>query len=174
MMRRLVVVLTLVLAVAGCSGGSAGQPGTASPPAGSGSPAAGGSTAAPVHCTSSYRLRPLPAWARSGFHPPTMPMPYVLGSRGDIAAILWGGTRDYLRVPPRRQVANKILWVARVSPGGPLVITATLGGTGRTVTRTLRGGPGPSHVNLPAAGCWTFNLSWPGHHDQLALRYLAR
>jgi hypothetical protein len=33
--------------------------------------------------------------------------------------------------------------------------------------------PGPSYVNLPAAGCWSLSLSWSGHHDRLELRYTA-
>jgi hypothetical protein len=103
-----------------------------------------------------------------------MPMPYVMGAGGTIVAILWGN-RDYLRVPPLASPANKILWVSRlqVQPGAPLMIRATLNGTDRSVTREVIGGPGPSYVNLPAAGCWTLNLSWSGHRDQLELRYLA-
>jgi len=39
------------------------------------------------------------------------------------------------------------------------------------VTRQVAGGPGPSIIDLPAAGCWSVNLSWSGHHDHLTLRY---
>ncbi len=70
-------------------------------------------------------------------------------------------------------MSNKILWVSRVNEGvlTPLRIRATLDGTNQTVTRQVAGGPGPSIIDLPAAGCWSFNLSWSGHHDHLALRY---
>jgi hypothetical protein len=47
-------------------------------------------------------------------------------------------------------------------PGGSLLIRATLNGTSHSATRDVTGGPGPSLINLPAAGCWTFNLSWSG------------
>src|SRR6266851_2804608 len=91
-----------------------------------------------------------------------------------IVAVLWAD-RDPLRVPALADRQNKILWVSKVDvrAGAPLWIRATLNGTGRTVTRELAQGPGPSYVNLPAAGCWSLSLSWSGHHDQLELRYTA-
>jgi hypothetical protein len=97
-----------------------------------------------------------------------------VGDRGDIVAILWAD-HDPLHVPPLASVRNKILWVSRVSQGAftPLRIRATLDGTNQTVTRQVAGGPGPSIIDLPAAGCWSFNLSWSAHHDHLALRYSA-
>jgi hypothetical protein len=72
-------------------------------------------------------------------------------------------------------VSNKILWVFRVNQGEftPLRTRATLDGANQTVTRQVAGGPGPSIIDLPAAGCWSVNLSWSGHHDHLTLRYSA-
>ena len=101
-------------------------------------------------------------------------MPYVMSDRGDIVAILWSD-HDPLRAPPLATRSNKILWVAKAvsGPFTPLRIRATLDGTNQTVTRQVAGGPGPSIIDLPAAGCWSFNLNWSGHHDQLALRYSA-
>ena len=102
-------------------------------------------------------------------------MPYVVGDRGDIVAILWAD-HDPLHAPPLTQRNNKILWVAKMVPGGPftaLRIQATLDGTSQVVTRQVPGGPGPSIINLPAAGCWSLDLSWSGHHDHLTLRYSA-
>ena len=123
-------------------------------------------------CSAALVISPLPAWARSGFHPPGQARPHVMGVRGGIVAILWA-RRDALHAPPLANVANKILWVSRlaVQPGAPLTIRATLNGTSRTATRELPNGPGPSQVNLPAAGCWTLNLSWSGHRDRVELRY---
>jgi hypothetical protein len=71
--------------------------------------------------------------------------------------------------------SSKILWVSRVNQGAftPLRIQATLNGANQTVTRQVAGGPGPSIIDLPAAGCWSVNLSWSGHHDHLTLRYSA-
>ena len=101
-------------------------------------------------------------------------MPYVLGDRGDIAAIVWAA-HDPLVVPPAADKSNKILWVSRVSTGdgAPLRIKAELTVTGETVTRTVVGGPGPSIINLPAPGCWSFDLTWGRHHDHLRLKYVS-
>jgi hypothetical protein len=101
-------------------------------------------------------------------------MPHVTGQSGDIVAILWA-PRDALRSPASPDRANKILWVSRVPVVAPydLVIKATLADSGRTITATVAGGPGPSSINAPAPGCWTFHLSWSGHADQLSLRYVA-
>jgi hypothetical protein len=99
-------------------------------------------------------------------------MPYVMGDHGRIVAILWANP---LHSPPLANRNNKILWVARVVPVllGPLRIQATLDGTSQTVTREVSGGPGLSIINLPRAGCWSFNLSWAGSRDHLELRYVA-
>jgi hypothetical protein len=102
-------------------------------------------------------------------------MPYVVGDRGDIVAILWAD-HNPLHAPPLAKVNNKILWVAKMIPWGPftpLRIQATLDGANQTVTRQVAGGPGPSIINLPAVGCWSLNLNWSGHQDHLSLRYAA-
>ncbi len=157
------MVLALVAVLpAGCTaGGSA-------PPAQTGStPAA----AAAQQCPAEVAPRPLPSWARAGFTPPDQPIPYVLGDGGDIVAILWAEHAP-LVVPPVSG-RNKILWVSRTgdSGGAPLQIQATLTGSGQTVTRTVPGGPGPSGIDLPAAGCWSVDLTWGEHRDHLQLRY---
>jgi hypothetical protein len=101
-------------------------------------------------------------------------MPYVMGSQGNIVAILWADDNP-LRVPPLPDRSNKILWVSR--PGqqaaATLWIRAALNGAGPTVTRQVTGGPGPSIIDLPTAGCWSVSLSWSGHQDHLELRYVA-
>ena len=98
-------------------------------------------------------------------------MPYVLGDGGDIAAIVWVSHHP-LVVPPAAGKNNKILWVSRVgSVDGPLQIQAQLAGTGQKVTRTVDGGPGPSVIDLPSPGCWSFDLTWGNHHDHLQLGY---
>lgn len=170
MPRRSLTLLTAGLALAGCT--SAGSP--ASEPSAGDARAAkrGTSTAADQGCRSDYAVRPLPAWARAGFRPPTLPMPYVLSDKGDIVAILWEDHHP-LVVPPARKRNNKILWVSR-RLGAPLVITAELAGSGRSATRTVEGGPGPSVVDLPAPGCWSFDLTWGEHRDHLELEYLPR
>jgi hypothetical protein len=164
-----VLILLAIVAAAGCTSGRVPHPAT---------PAAKTShsvSAAIKSCPSSITPRSLPTWARAGFQPPTFPMPYVVGDRGDIVAILWAD-HDPLHAPPLAQPNNKILWVSKMIPRWPftpLRIQATLEGTSQIVTRQVPGGPGPSIINLPAAGCWSLNLSWSGHHDHLTLRYSA-
>jgi hypothetical protein len=80
-----------------------------------------------------------------------------------------------LHSPPLQDRRDKILWVSKIplAAPDPLVIVATLAGGTRTVTVSVPGGPGPSIINLPVPGCWTFHLSWSGHTDELKLRYVA-
>ena len=167
--RCIALILLTIVTAAGCTSSHAPNP--AKPAA----KTSNSVSAATKSCPSSITPRSLPAWARAGFHPPTLPMPYVMGDRGDIVAILWAD-HDPLHAPPLAQVNNKILWVPKMIPAGPftpLRIRATLDGTSQIVTRDVDGGPGPSIINLPTAGCWSLNLSWSGHHDHLTLRYSA-
>jgi hypothetical protein len=160
--RRLAVLLAAAALLAACSGG-AHQTASRSTSA-----AAGGT------CSAAVTPTPLPDWARAGFQPADMAMPHVLGRSGAIVAVLWA-PKDALVAPPLADRANKILWVSRLptNPKSPLKIRATLTSTGQTVTREVAGGPGPSRINMPAAGCWVMDLSWSGHTDQLRLRYAA-
>lgn len=125
-------------------------------------------------CRADFEPRPLPSWASAGFDPPTQPMPYVLGDSGDIIAILWAD-HDPLKVPAAADRNNKVLWVSRASSsaGALLRIQATLTDTGQTETRIVDGGPGPSIIDLPAPGCWSFDLTWGDHHDHLQLEYVS-
>jgi hypothetical protein len=121
--------------------------------------------------------RVLPVWARDGFSDSKPRMPYRLSKAGRIAAILWA---DPLRSPPPRDHNNKILWVshAPMTPGSDLRISAQLMSgsrpTGAPVARRVMGGPGPSIINLPAAGCWRLTLRWSHTTDVLDLRYVPR
>ncbi|MGZ4412468.1 MAG: hypothetical protein ACXVY8_10090 [Gaiellaceae bacterium] len=107
----------------------------------------------------------LPLWARGGFHPPTQRIPHVLGRSGGIVAVLFAYP---LLSPPPKTHANKILWVSRVPVNSltNLRIHARrmLGSRalGAPVTRIVRGGPGPSIVDLPVPGCWRLSLRWAG------------
>lgn len=121
-------------------------------------------------CRRDYTPRVLPAWATTGFSSPRPTMPYVLGDHGDIVAILWA-EHDPLVVPTAQDRNNKILWVGRVASEGSLHIKARLLGSDRTAARTVDGGPGPSIIDLPAAGCWSLDLTWGKQHDHLELEY---
>ena len=98
-------------------------------------------------------------------------MPHVISDRGDIVAILWA-EHDPLQVPPAADRNNKILWVSRVGRGD-LLIRATLMSSDETVTRSVAGGPGPSIIDLPSPGCWSFNLTWGAQHDHMQLEYVS-
>ena len=170
---RLVGTLTAVavsLAAAACSGNPQRQPRPAQPSAVQ-PPRALISPASANGCAGQPPVSPLPVWARSGFTPPDIAMPHVMGAAGNIVAILWA-TTDALHAPALPDRANKVLWVSRVSWSGPMTIRATLAGGTRTATVDLPSGPGPSYVNMPAPGCWTLHLSWGGQTDQLSLRYV--
>ena len=118
----------------------------------------------------------LPVWARAGFSEPKPRMPHVFSAAGKLTAILWA---DPLLSPRPKNHNNKILWVARVadSSGSDLIISAQrmIGSTdvGSPVARKLIGGPGPSIINMPAAGCWRFTLRWAGQRDSMDLTYAA-
>ncbi len=135
---------------------------------------AGPATSPPVvselSCANAVTTSPLPVWARTGFTPPDQAIAHVTGSQGNIVGVLFGG----LHAPPAAGEGNKILWVARVAGGSgdpDLKIHATLNGSDIAVDRVVTGGPGPSLIDVPQAGCWTFTLSWSGHQEQVALPY---
>jgi hypothetical protein len=156
----MVLVAVSLVVVGGCTGhGDRGQPS---------SRPAGGST---TGCENAVIRAPLPRWARAGFSPSGQTAIYVQGVGGDIVGVLFGWP---LTAPPPRDRQNKILWVARVSAGDePLRIAARLMNSDLAVVRQVRGGPGPSIVDLPAAGCWRLELTWSGHADQLFVPYQA-
>jgi len=101
-------------------------------------------------------------------------MPHTIGRAGDIVAILFG---DPLTSPPSLDRNNKILWVARrIDAASDLHISAQrMDGTaavGDPVEQSVQGGPGPSTIDLPAAGCWRLTLTWGGRTDRLDLEYI--
>ncbi len=97
----------------------------------------------------------------------------MVGNHGQIAGVIFGHP---LHAPVGEGRQNKILWVARdgndtTGGDGNLLITAEAADSGQVVERTIRGGPGPSIIDMPAAGCWTFTLRWSGHTDTVDLSY---
>jgi hypothetical protein len=123
-----------------------------------------------LSCATSVQTSPLPVWARDGFTPPDQPIAHVTGTGGDIVGVLFGS----LHAPTVGDQGNKILWVARVAGGAgdpDLKIHATLNGSTLAVDRVVSGGPGPSLIDVPRAGCWTFTLSWNDHQEQVAVPY---
>ncbi|MEV0819789.1 hypothetical protein [Nonomuraea rubra] len=151
------MAVALLLAVAGCAGG--------------GAPVEPAPSRAAAPCASKVVQGELPEWARAGFSPDAEPH-HVFSSRGDMVAVLFGYP---LASPPRPDRGNKILWVSRLPlvPSDPLRIEARLEGAGTPVRTKVSGGPGPSGIDLPRAGCWRLDLSWSSHTDSIDLEYVA-
>jgi len=127
-------------------------------------------------CGSAVQHGRLPVWARSGvFRAPSERIPYVSGRSDRIVAIL---AAYPLEAPPPDNHNDKILWVSRL----PYTWRATLrisaqrmNGTqrlGAPVITNIKGGPGPSLINLNTPGCWRLSLRWAGHTDSLDLHYI--
>ena len=110
----------------------------------------------------------LPTWARSGFSDPTPSATYITSDERQIVAILFGP----LQAPPGPDTGNKILWVTPdPAAGETLVISGRLEGGTATMRTTVEGGPGPSGIDVPVAGCWLFDLTWGTHRDSIAIPY---
>jgi hypothetical protein len=161
------LLLGSILLLAGCT--AAGGP-----TAPVDTPATTNVASAAMTCGSRIETGSLPDWADAGFSGDAR-IPHVFGAKGDIVAVLFGYPLAQARDDGYN---NKILWVSRPAttssdPTSPatLAITATLNGTDTRVTREVTGGPGPSIIDMPRAGCWHFELRWSGHIDTMDLMY---
>jgi hypothetical protein len=158
---RMLVIAGLLCAAAGGWAHASARPARAPAPTGGA-------------CHSLVRHGVLPSWARTGFSSPRPRLPHVLGRSGEIAALIFGYP---LHAPPLDDRGNKVLWVSRraVKRLSDLRIRAQrMHGrqrVGRPVVRVVVGGPGPSGINLPSAGCWRLTLTWSGRTDHLDLEY---
>jgi hypothetical protein len=166
--RLAVSLAPILLTVSGCSDSAAPPPAVVAPDH---------SSTAGLSCDHAITTGPLPAWAREGFTPPDVSVPQIRGVRGAILGVVFGNP---LRAPNVVGHGNKILWItsptrmsaSTSSPPDPtLKIHATLNGSDLVADRSVAGGPGPSLVDMPAPGCWTFTLTWSGLVDELAVPY---
>jgi hypothetical protein len=170
----LLTVLVALLTLSACGANHATKSATAASSPSQAAAPPSQAASGPSACATKIPVHLLPTWARTGFSDPRPHMPFVLGAKGEIGAIVWGNP---LLAPPAKDRSNKILWVSHAPlplGGGDLRIRAQQMDGGRAVgsplTRSVMGGPGPSIIDLPA-GCWHLTLSWSGHTDTMDLRY---
>lgn len=122
------------------------------------------STSVPVHsfaggCAGTVLTDALPpTWAQGGWNQKEAPwgVPWALGAGGNAVAYLFATQLVAGSSPRVNGTNNKILWVAKGDPPYFGVEAHPLGVDQPVVT--IAGGP--SIVDLPTAGCWTFRLSW--------------
>src|ERR1700730_17078232 len=106
-----------------------------------------------------------PVWAQDGWtHTKGKPwtVPWAFGTQSDTVAYLFATQLVAGSSPRRDGTNNKILWEAR--DGASLVVEGRPLNQSQPVV-TVAGGP--SIVDVPTAGCWTFRLSWSanGRHS---------
>jgi len=99
-----------------------------------------------------------PMWAQAGWNQPSAPwgVPWALGTGGDAVAYVFATQLVAGSSPRVDGTNNKVLWVAKGGPPNFVVAAHPLGVDQPVVT--IDGGP--SIVDLPTAGCWTFHLTW--------------
>jgi hypothetical protein len=127
-------------------------------------------TAAPAKGCPQPKPGRLPEWARAGFSSPDPGIPMTYSDKGLMLALLFGAP---LTAPPAADHNNKILWVAKVGAEGDFSIDGRLEGSDLRVHRDVGPAPGPSIVDLPAAGCWRLTLRWGSYTDAISLPYVA-
>src|SRR5947209_4832448 len=84
------------------------------------------------------------------------PVPWAIGAHGNAAAFMFS-TELVAGGSPRVDGSNnKVLWVAKGNPANFVVQGAPLGKSEPVVS--VAGGP--SIVDVPTPGCWTFRVLW--------------
>ena len=166
---RLATGLAIVLLVLTAACGATVSP--AEPPSPSGVPSSPGpaatTTAAVGGCSgTAVSTAEPPAWAQGGFSIPRGSpwVPWALGKPGDAIAYLFA---TQLVAEGRRPdgTHNKVLWVVRDRAARFRVQGHPLGRLQPVVS--IDGGP--SIVDVPTAGCWTFQVSWDSHPSRTSI-----
>lgn len=100
-----------------------------------------------------------PAWAQGGWHGHVKgtpwSVPWAIGTQSNAVAFLFAGELVAGVSPRVNGTNNKILWVAKNAEWGFVVDGSPLG-MARPIVSVAGG---PSIVDVPIAGCWTFRLS---------------
>jgi hypothetical protein len=112
-----------------------------------------------------------PVWAQGGWNQPSAPwgVPWAFGTGENTVAYVFA-TQLVAGVSPRVDgTNNKVLWEAKDDPTETLVVEGRPLGQSQPVV-TIAGGP--SIVDVPTAGCWTFHLSWgPGGRQSSTINF---
>ena len=109
-----------------------------------------------------------PVWAQGGWSHvkgTPWPVPWAFGTHGNAVAYLFATQLVAVSSPRVDGTNNKVLWVVKDFPLAPGVEGRPLGQSQPVLT--IAGGP--SIVDVPLAGCWTFRLSWTasGEHNSV-------
>ena len=105
---------------------------------------------------------PMPTWANSGFSGSPTGLPWATGTPPTAIAIVYATELVALGQRPDGS-SNKILWATETSTDQLRIVARPADGAGSPVAinnPTTNGNQVPSIVDLPAAGCWTFQLTW--------------
>ncbi len=166
---RLANGLAIVLLILTSACGAAVSP--AEPPSPSGVPSSPGlaatTTAAVGGCSgTAVSTAEPPAWARGGFSIARGSpwVPWALGKPGDAIAYLFS-TQLVAEGCGPDGTHNKVLWVIRDGAARFQVQGHPLGRSQPVVS--IAGGP--SIVDVPTAGCWTFQASWGSNPSRTSI-----
>lgn len=97
-----------------------------------------------------------PVWAQSGWNQPSgspWPVHWALGTPGEGVAYMFAVELVAESSPRSDGSSNKVLWIIR-SPSSFVVVGHPLGRSEPTMTAE----GGPSIIDVPTAGCWSFQL----------------
>ena len=111
-----------------------------------------------------------PAWAQGGWSHvkgTPWPVPWAIATTGDAIAFVFAGELVAGSSPRSDGTQNKVLWVEK-TPTAFTVEGRPLGQAAPVVT--VPGGP--SIVDVPSAGCWTFQLLQGKHTSVINLDVL--
>jgi len=115
-----------------------------------------------------------PVWSQGGWSHATgapWPVPWAMATPGDAVAFVFANQLVAGTSPRSDGSANKVLWVVR-DPQAFVVEGRPLGQSQPVITMA----GGPSIVDVPTAGCWTFQVieGQPGaeHRSEINLEVL--
>ena len=105
-----------------------------------------------------------PKWSQGGWKVAkgtAWPVPWALGSGGEAVAFVFATELVAGGSPRIDGTSNKVLWVAKDDPPNFVVEGLPPDKSGPVI----RVAGGPSTVDVPSPGCWTFHLTWgPADH----------